>query len=86
MVTAFRASRPRLLRGPAQALFARFDREQIPVYLYDDLQRDPAVLVRDIFAFLGVNTDFRPPTNVVFNKSGSPKSGFVHRFLMEPRP
>lgn len=43
--------------------FARFDREQIRVYLYDDLQRDPAVLVRDIFTFLGVNTDFRPTTN-----------------------
>jgi hypothetical protein len=64
--------------------FAHFDREQIRVYLYDDLERDPAALVRDIFGFLDVDPTFAPATDVVFNKSGIPKSGFVHRFLTEP--
>ncbi len=62
---------------------AQFDRDQLRVYLYDDLQRDPNAMMRDIFTFLEVDPDFSPTTDVVFNKSGVPKSGFIHRLLTE---
>ncbi len=39
---------------------ARFPRERIFVALYDDLQRDPRALLRDIYRFLGVDADFVP--------------------------
>ena len=43
--------------------FAHFPAEQIRVYLYDDLLTDPEALWQDLFAFLGVDTDFRPDTS-----------------------
>ena len=35
-----------------------FDRAQIRVWLYEDLKRDPAGLMREMFGFLGVDAGF----------------------------
>jgi hypothetical protein len=40
--------------------FARFPRTNIRVYLYEDLQADPAALMADLFGFLGVDPTFVP--------------------------
>lgn len=37
-----------------------FSPEQIRIYLYDDLKKDSAGILKDIFHFLGVNEDFVP--------------------------
>jgi hypothetical protein len=44
--------------------------------MFEDLQRDPAAVVRSIFEFIGVNdTGFVPwNINTTYNASGSPKS------------
>lgn len=42
--------------------FELFPREHIRVHLFEDLVRDPAALAADLFAFLGVDPDFRPDT------------------------
>jgi hypothetical protein len=46
--------------------FERFDRSRIKVILYDDLAADPAAVMRDLYAFLGVDESFpsmlRPAT------------------------
>lgn len=50
--------------------YAVFPREQIRVYLFEDLQATPTALFRDLFGFIGVATDFNPDTSVRLNRSG----------------
>lgn len=38
-----------------------FPREQVKILLYDDLVRDPEAFLRELFVFLNVDPDFRPP-------------------------
>ncbi len=45
-----------------ERLFARFDRQQIRVYLYDDIQADGLAVLRDLYAFVGVDPSFVPTT------------------------
>jgi hypothetical protein len=40
-----------------QNYYARFPREQIKVVFFEDLQRDPEALVRELWSFLGVDPD-----------------------------
>ena len=47
--------------------FDIFDKEQIRVYLFDDLERDSLAVVQDIYEFLGVDSNFFPDTNQKFN-------------------
>jgi len=37
-----------------------FPRENLMIAFFDDLKKDPAWFIRDIFAFIGVNADFEP--------------------------
>lgn len=63
--------------------FERFPREQIRVYLYEEWNQQPQVVLRDIFAFLGVddNVLIEPPrTNVTFRY----RHAWLRRFLDEP--
>lgn len=50
--------------------FDRFSSDQLRVYLYEDLDRDPIPLLRDIFGFLDVDDSFTPDTSVRSNISG----------------
>lgn len=38
-----------------------FPRQQVKILLYDDLVRDPEAFLRELFVFLEVDPDFRPP-------------------------
>lgn len=49
---------------------ARFPRDRIRVYLYEDLRRDPAALVADMFGYIGVSPDFVPDMSRRHNVSG----------------
>lgn len=51
-----------------------FDRSQIKIYLFEDLKKDPKNLIKDIYEFIGVNTDFVPDFSVRYNPSGMIKS------------
>jgi hypothetical protein len=48
------------------------DRDQMRVYLYDDLRRDSAALMRDLFAFVGVSSSFTPDVATRYNVSRHP--------------
>jgi hypothetical protein len=61
--------------------FDTFDRDQIKVYLYEDLRTDPVAVLQDIFRFLGVADTFSPNTSLRHNVSGIPKSGIVPRYI-----
>ena len=50
--------------------FELFPREQIRLFLYDDLVRDPESLLRDLFHFLGVDEGVTVDTSVRYNLSG----------------
>lgn len=43
-----------------QPYYSLFDRSQIRVWLYEDLTNDPSRLMREMFAFLGVDESFQP--------------------------
>ncbi len=63
-----------------------FDRDQIRIYLYEDLKEKPIELSRDVFRFLGVNADFKPDMSLRFNVSGVPRNKIIHAFLSKPHP
>ena len=54
-----------------------FGREQLRVYLHEDLRSDPFGMIRDIFRFLGVDETFTPDTSTRYNLSGVPRSRAV---------
>ena len=64
--------------------YDRFDREQLKIIRFDDLARDTLGTVQDLFAFLGVRTDFVPELKVS-NPGGIPRSQALHGFLKNRR-
>jgi len=58
------------LLGPARYAthlarwYVCFPREQLLVVLYDDIQKQPAEVMKRVFAFIGVDPEFRPPSLV----------------------
>lgn len=65
--------------------FDKFDRDQIRVYLYEDLQADPVGVMRETFRFLGVDDAFVPDTSIRPNISGMPRSRILHALLNKSR-
>ena len=53
--------------------FGIFPREQVRVYLYEDLSDAPISTVQDAFRFLKVNDSFVPDVSLRRNVSGQPK-------------
>lgn len=57
-----------------------FKKEQLKVIVYDDLEKDTAKVVDDLFGFLGVQTDFVPEFKVA-NVTGELRSKAVQSFF-----
>lgn len=66
--------------------FDVFDRRQIKVCLYEDLNTSPASTFREVFRFLGVDESFVPDISIRYNQGGAPKNKIVHSFLTKPNP
>jgi hypothetical protein len=58
-----------------------FPEEQIKVLLFEDLKERPQEMLADVFAFLGVDPEFRPDDLEKHNPTRAVKSGLVQRFL-----
>jgi hypothetical protein len=56
--------------------FELFEREQIEVYLFDDLAANPLTLMRNVFGFLEVDATFAPDVSLRHNAAGVPESRF----------
>jgi len=67
-----------------QRYFARFNTENIKVYLYEDLIGNSDQLFRDIFDFLSVDNNFKPQQVDRQNVTGVPKNKLWHNFLSKP--
>lgn len=63
-----------------------FRREQLKVYLYDDLLADPVGLAQDIFRFLGVDDAFAPDVSRRHNVAALPRHRGLNDYLTSPSP
>lgn len=66
-----------------ERLFAVFPKEQVGVYLFDDLVADPRAVYEDVLAFLGVPSDGRTDFPRI-NPSKRPKIGLIARLTTRP--
>src|ERR687894_901132 len=62
-----------LYYGQLERYFGTFPREQVRVYLYEDLSDAPISTVQDAFRFLKVDDSFVPDVSLRRNVSGDPK-------------
>ncbi len=62
-----------------------FDRQQIKVYLYEDLRNNSIELIQNIYSFVGVDDTFVPDLSKK-NVSGTPKSRLVHDLFTKDNP
>lgn len=67
-----------------QNYFALFGREQIFVALYEDLQSNPAVLLKRIYEFVGADPAYTPDTSTRHNRGGVPRWDWLHRLIVKP--
>jgi len=63
-----------------------FPREQIRIYLYEDLIASPLRLLTDLFRFLGVDDSFKPDVSARHNQSGLPRNAQFQNFLTKKHP
>ncbi len=66
--------------------FALFPRSQILIRTYEEFRDRPQQLMREIFAFLGVDAGFRPDMSRRPNAGGVPRNRALQDFLMRPNP
>lgn len=59
--------------------FELFPRENIRVYLYEELQNTPIKVMEDIYTFLGVDPTFQPDVSVRYNESGFVKNKLLNK-------
>ena len=64
----------------------RFDDEQLHVILHDDFVQDTQRVMRELFAFVGVDPTFEPALDRRVNKSGVPKRQWLHAMLTAAQP
>ncbi|MGC1310020.1 MAG: sulfotransferase [Phormidesmis sp.] len=63
-----------------------FGTQQVKVFLYDDLQRDPAGLMRELYAFIGVDSDFEADTTRRQQTAQVPKNLRINQLLRTKNP
>lgn len=64
--------------------YALFPRDQIRIYLYEDYERDPAAILRNICQFIGADENFAIDTTTRLNAGGVPKSSLIQDLVMKP--
>lgn len=61
-----------------------FGKDRVKIFLFDDFKKDACLICKEIFLFLGVNPDYLPDTNQIFNPSGKPKSELLKNLIISP--
>ena len=74
-----------LYHAQLRRYFDLFERNQVKVYLYEDLKYDPMGMLQDIFRFLGTDDSFVPKATIKYNAAGSPRNNTLHHALQELR-
>jgi hypothetical protein len=60
-----------------------FPKQQVRVWLYDQLRADSVGLAQSVYDFLGVDAAFVPDTSVKLNVSGQPKNRWLQNLLSQ---
>jgi len=63
-----------------------FGTEQVKIFLYDDLQRDSAAFMSEIYQFIGVDPSFKANTQQRQQKAEVPKNQMFNRLLRTHNP
>jgi len=58
--------------------FDTFGRDQVGVWLYEDLRNDTFGILGEVFRFLGIDESFVPDTSIEHNPSGIPRVGRLY--------
>ncbi|MTJ12500.1 sulfotransferase domain-containing protein [Anabaena sp. UHCC 0187] len=66
--------------------FDLFDKEQIKIYLHEDLKSDSLGVVQDIFQFIGVDDTFIPNTEQKHNVTYVPKNITLNNLIKPSHP
>ena len=66
--------------------FKVFPQEQIKILLFDDLVKNSANFIADLFEFIEVDSQFTPNTSTQSRKGGLPKNQTVNILLTKPNP
>jgi hypothetical protein len=67
--------------------YEAFGRNQIRIYLHEDLEDNPLEVLRDLFSFLGVDDSFVPKvTSTRYNATGVPRSKTFDNILRSQNP
>lgn len=61
--------------------YREFNKDQIRVYLYDDLRSNPAVVIQDIYSFIGVDSTFSPDLTSEYNASGRIQNQLIDKLI-----
>jgi len=61
-----------------------FGKDRVKIFLFDDLKNDAGRICKEIFLFLGVDPDYLPDTNRIYNPSGKPKSELLKNLIISP--
>jgi hypothetical protein len=59
--------------------FTLFPKQNIKVYLYEELNDRPEEVLRDIYKFLGVDENFKGDFSIRYNQSGIVKNKFLDK-------
>ncbi len=66
--------------------FEAFNREQISIFLYDDLRKDSQKFMQEIYKTIGVNPDFEADTSQKFQMAQIPKNEGINKLLVKKNP
>lgn len=67
-----------------QRYYDLFDKNNIRVYLNEEMKKDAPGLLKDVFGFLEVDDSFMPDTSVSYNEGGVPKRKLLNAVLTRP--
>jgi hypothetical protein len=61
-----------------------FKKEQIKIYLFDEIKKQPMEIMQELYKWLGVDPNFVPDMSLKYNVSGLPKKQWIHFYLRKP--
>lgn len=65
--------------------FDLFAKEQIKICIFEAFKQDSSKVVRELFGFLDVDTNFMVDTSVKHNPAGIPKIRLINRLFFNPK-
>ncbi len=67
-------------------LFEHFGRNQVHVFLFEDLKSDPVSLCQNIYEAVGIDSDYVPEVSERYNKATIPRFPVVSKILSSAHP